>query len=156
MRAGKLLLSALEEEEMSEGDECVKEPRESLDAQGVFRHLCRMVAVASRDLMRGAWFCLLGWSGLLWYPADGGRRSITVRAGRITEACWRESGIPVPDDPVPLRRRQRDFDRETFDRLRVLDSQLRRIVLQGSMDHLVLPGGHTLDTRRLLDLYRVL
>ncbi|MBN2609421.1 MAG: GIY-YIG nuclease family protein [Candidatus Fermentibacteraceae bacterium] len=144
-----------ESEDVSEGDaEGIGEPGKGMDGQGVADHLSWVLASGARDLRRGAWFCLLGWSVILWRPAaGGGERVVSLEAGGMKEARWRH-GEPVPAAARLTRtERQGLISGGVYDMLRVLDSEVRRVTADGSLEAVHVPGGGCLDLERMNSLY---
>ncbi len=153
-----LWLSGQEEESEAVPDreaEEVGEPGESMDAQGVSDHLAWVLASGARDLRRGAWFCLLGWSMLVWSPAaGGGERVVTLKAGGISEARWLDGELVPAAAGLTRTERQGLISGEVYEILRVLDSEVRRVTADGSLKAVYIPGEGCLDLERMRSLYR--
>ena len=85
-------------------------------------------------IRRARWFCLLSESSLAWDrgdTADGQRRLLVFRSGDIVYREDLAQGRKSPPPPGYLRSflvRQRNFDLITYDRMRVLTTELRRLV----------------------------
>jgi len=115
-------------------------PKEEIDAEGVMKHLAWIAASGTRDLLRGAWFRLLGWSTLSWEPRGGcGTRVLRMSRGEVAAARWVSKegdigGVRTPERPLAGL-----LDPRVYGRLRVLDSELRRITCEGTLRSL-LPG----------------
>lgn len=115
-----------EEEEVSEEwewtPEAVANAIESIIRRGA--HLVR----------RARWFCLLSESSLAWDTgerAGGGRRLLVLRSGGIVHRENLSKGVETPPPPGclrPLSVRRRNFDVMVYDRMRVLTTELRRLV----------------------------
>lgn len=104
------------------------------DPARVTRHLERAAAQAYRLLRRSRWLCLLQDSAVVYCePGSERARVLWVTAGAVLEA--RDlAGAPVESGPPrtrPLMARQASFDRAQYDRLRVLTSELKRVVRDG-------------------------
>ena len=129
----------------------------TIDAEGVRNHLEWMLAAGVRDLRRGAWFCQLGWSSLLWKPAfSDSNRCAVFKAGKMVSSAWiKEEESPSPK-PVSRIERQLQLDAGLYDLLRVLDSEVRRITADGSLKRVQTPQGNILDRRKLKGLYRLI
>lgn len=88
-------------------------------------------------IRRARWFCLLSESDLAFREnrASGGEcRHLIIERGTITHRENVPPGFELPfppgyDTPFPVR--QRSFDLPAYDRMRVLTTELRRILLRG-------------------------
>ena len=95
--------------------------------EGILRHGARLIR-------RARWFCLLSESSLAWNTGDtagGERRLLVFRGGTVAhrEDLLEERETPPPPGylrPFPVRRT--NFDIGTYDRMRVLTTELRRLV----------------------------
>jgi DNA polymerase-3 subunit epsilon len=85
-------------------------------------------------IRRARWFCLLSESSLAWERGDtsgGQRRLLVFRSGDIVHRKDLVQGQKIPPPPGclrPFRIRQRNFDLKTYDRMRILTTELRRLV----------------------------
>jgi DNA polymerase-3 subunit epsilon len=114
------------------GDEAPPSPRRSVwDAERVTRGLEETVVRAAHAVRRGRWLVRLSESSLAWAePGEERRRVIVIRAGTVIARAYLEPGAPVPVPPGharPLAERRAAFDLATFDRLRVLTTELRTL-----------------------------
>lgn len=104
------------------------------DPARVTRHLERAAAQAYRLLRRARWLCLLQDSAVVyWEPGSERARVLWVTAGALLEA-QDLAQAPVESGPPrtrPLSARQASFDRAQYDRLRVLTSELKRVLRDG-------------------------
>lgn len=144
-----------EDDEVESGAGALREPRrETVDAEGVRRHLERVLAFGARDLLRGAWFLLLGWSVLVWRPrVAAAERCAIVQCGRIRRAAWLEVDVPAPFPDAPSRLdRMRRMDGSSYRRIRVLDGEVRRLTACGGLVGLRVPGGRELGVEGMLSL----
>lgn len=98
------------------------------DAERVLEGLCRVVRQGTSTLRRARWLTRLTESSVA-FEQDGRRRLLTIRGGRVEGADL----PPGQEAPVPprwrrgRRARQADIDLPTYDRLRVLTTELRRL-----------------------------
>jgi DNA polymerase-3 subunit epsilon len=102
--------------------------------EAVVRSLEHVIWRGSFLVRRARWFCLLSESSLTWdtgETAGGQRRLLVFRSGAITHSEDLPSGrapmIP-PGYQRPLNLRQNNFDIITYDRMRVLTTELRRLI----------------------------
>jgi DNA polymerase-3 subunit epsilon len=141
MTARKLILMAkaeaagVGESETEETDAAAAEAELRLwDPERVVRHLERGVLHGYQLLQRARWLCLLYDSTLIFRePADERSRLLLIGAGQLVEARDLEPGEPIPSTLgiTPLRLRQVTFDRSQYDRLRIVTSELKRVLRDG-------------------------
>jgi DNA polymerase III epsilon subunit-like protein len=106
------------------------------DSERVVRHLERAVAHAHQLLQRAKWLCLLYDSVVVFREPPSQRpRFLWVRGGRIIDArdISSDDAVPGPAAYRPLRERQAAFDRNQYDRLRTLTSELKRVLRDDGM-----------------------
>jgi predicted GIY-YIG superfamily endonuclease len=104
------------------------------DPERVVRHLERGVMHGYRLLQRARWLCLVYDSAVVFRePSDEWSRLLLMSGGQLVEAR-----DVMPDEPIPsmaatrpLRERQATFDRNQYDRLRIVTSELKRIMRDG-------------------------
>ncbi|HMI88090.1 MAG TPA: GIY-YIG nuclease family protein [Polyangiaceae bacterium] len=104
------------------------------DAERVVRHLERGVMHGYQLLQRARWLCLLYDSAVIFRePLAQHSRLLLIQGGQLVEAR-----DVAPDEPVPrmaaarpLCERQATFDRHQYDRLRIVTSELKRVVRDG-------------------------
>jgi len=104
------------------------------DSERVVRHLERGVLHGYQLLQRARWLCLLYDSAVVFRePSSEKERLLLVRGGQFIEARDLPSGDSVPRvaPTKPLRERQGTFDRNQYDRLRTLTSELKRVTRDG-------------------------
>ncbi len=106
-------------------------------------------------IRRARWFCLLSESSLAWtspLAGDGRKFLLVLRKGSVTNRTSLDikTRPPIPTGSYrrPLSRKQH-MDLITYDRLRVLTTELRRLVVDGREIELRLRPTATLDRRRL-------
>jgi hypothetical protein len=104
------------------------------DPDRVVRHLERGVLHGYQLLQRARWLCLLYDSAVVFRePSGEEERLLLVRGGQIIEARDLPSGDSIPRvaPAKPLCDRQGTFDRNQYDRLRTLTSELKRVTRDG-------------------------
>jgi DNA polymerase-3 subunit epsilon len=95
-----------------------------------------LVSRCAQLIRRSRWFCMLSEASLDWREINGEhhRRNVLVlKSGRICRHGRSETdGLPPipPGNRLRWRERQRRFDLQTYDRLRVLTTELRRLVAE--------------------------
>jgi DNA polymerase III subunit epsilon len=99
------------------------------DAEDVHERLAEVVLVLAHAVRRARWMCALVESSVAF--VDGGRaRRLVLERGAIVEHDVHEPGTELPVPPGWKRgadERRAAFDVATFDRLRVLTTELRRV-----------------------------
>jgi DNA polymerase-3 subunit epsilon len=94
--------------------------------------LCRCAHL----IRRARWFVMLSESTLAWSVADGaGNRQnlVLLRAAQVSARCELRGDHPLPLPPgiaIAWRDRQRHLDLVAYDRLRVLTTEMRRILAE--------------------------
>jgi hypothetical protein len=118
--------------------------------------LCRCAHL----IRRARWFAMLSESTLAWSVADGaGRRQhlLILRAAQMSAQCELRSDDPLPPPPgaaIAWRDRQRHLDLAAYDRLRVLTTEMRRILAEERVLRLRLGRNAMLGESRLRRLLR--
>ncbi|MCH9685831.1 MAG: hypothetical protein K0V04_30640 [Deltaproteobacteria bacterium] len=121
------------------------------DPSRVVEALERMVGQGALELRRAAWLPRLANAAVAWERPDGRWRSLVVEGGRVVHREDRTdtSALPVVRAAAPTI-----FDVPTFDRLRVLTTELRRIVAGGRVVRLQLGRRPLLSGARLVRTLR--
>jgi hypothetical protein len=118
--------------------------------------LCRCAHL----IRRARWFAMLSESTLAWSAADGtGSRQnlVILRAAQMSARCELSGDDPLPRPPgvaIALRDRQRHLDLAAYDRLRVLTTEMRRILAEERTLRLRLGRNVVLGQVRLRRLLR--
>jgi len=138
---GAARLRGTEEEESEDSPE-------GWDAPRVARHLERTLRGAGQLLRRARIMTILSESDVVFREVGSPPRLLRLRGGSILHA-GAVAGAPPCDDParVPWRARQRTFDAAGYDRLRVLVTELVRVLAEGGEVE-VRTSGQTLVGRR--------
>jgi len=105
------------------------------DPARVCEVLERVVGQGAHELRRARWLCRLAECAVAWDRRDGaGRRVLVLERGAVVERldAGAEATPPVPPGWArsPAERRAA-FDMASFDRLRILTTELRRVVAEG-------------------------
>lgn len=125
------------------------------DAERVAAALDGVVCRGAHLLRRAHLLCQLTEATVLFRPKNhgaGSRRLLVFEAGRLISAADGSPGQaldPPPGHRRPWRARQALFDGATYDRLRVLTTELKRLVSEGAEVRLSLGPGAELDRDRL-------
>ena len=160
----KLALAELEDDmvmsekvEAEEAEE-VTEARE-WTPEAVQRSIEHMISHAAHMLRRARWFCLLSESCLVWETRadDQGRRLVTIRKGHLKQGRFLQDSqkLPIPDRHyIPQKQRRRDLDLETYDHLRVLTTEIRRLISENRHPSLCLGPGRVLGVNQLIQILK--
>jgi DNA polymerase-3 subunit epsilon len=106
---------------------------------------------AARAVRRARWLCRVAEASVGWTEPRG-RRLLVIDKGEIVRRDWISETEPLPSPPGHPRtmaERRAGFDLATFDRLRVLVTELRRLVGEASVVELRLGQRSALDRSRL-------
>jgi DNA polymerase-3 subunit epsilon len=112
------------------GEERVWTPEAVANSLGYF------ILHGAHLIRRARWLCLLSESSLAWEPAGKPgplHNRIVLKGGVVTGLTARGPAEEIPIPPRagrPLHRRQKQLDLATYDRLRVLTTELRRLMAE--------------------------
>lgn len=154
LRVSRALLSLVPEEATAEPEQSGPKV---WDGARVCRHLERALAQAYRVLRRAAWLCLLANSSVS-YREPGGE---VTRFLLLERAAVTESGDLVPGGELPSpahhprRLTQRSFDAAGYDALRILSTELKRILRDGGQVAVRLSRSRRLKDATLAAVLRV-
>ena len=120
----------------------------------------KMVRHSAHLIRRARWFCLLSESSLAWSSAD--RRDnfkllLVFENGSVVEQNKLRTGKKPPNPPGcgrSFRTRQMSINLITYDRLRVLTTELRRLVSEGRNIELRLSPKVTLTRQEVMRALR--
>jgi hypothetical protein len=102
---------------------------------------------------RAIWLTRLFDSSVVWRePGDSGARLIVIEAGEIASSAAMDANAPPPIPPGyrrPVTARREAFTLASFDRLRVLTTELKRLSAAGAPVAVRLGVGPALDASRL-------
>jgi DNA polymerase-3 subunit epsilon len=104
------------------------------DAADVHERLDEVLLVAAHALRRARWLCGLLDASVAFVDGNAARL-LVLEAGRLTEQRDFDPADPLPVPPGTTRTataRRRAFDVATYDRLRVLTTELRRVADTGA------------------------
>lgn len=158
-RLGRALWKALGHDRAEEEN---AEPRErsrpEWDAARVARALEATVARATHAVRRARWLLRIAECSLCWSePGATASRLLRIERGRIVDRGWAAADAPLPTPRGHARgrrERQRAFDVATFDRLRVLLTELRGLAPRAARLELRLGPHVQLSRQRLQDVLR--
>jgi DNA polymerase-3 subunit epsilon len=129
-------------------------------AEAVARFIEKMVLHNAHLIRRTRWFCLLSESSLAWASADRPgeyKKRIIFENGSVLK---RDDVKATETNPVPpgfyksFRVRQSNIDLITYDRLRVVTTELRRLISEGRKIELRLSPRVTLDGQKVMKALR--
>lgn len=101
--------------------------------EAISRNLEYVIWRGAYLIRRARWFCLLSESSLAWNTSEtagGQRRLLIFRSGAVThdeDLLLGQEPPPPPGFQRPFHIRQKNFDLMTYDRMRVLTTELRRL-----------------------------
>jgi DNA polymerase-3 subunit epsilon len=154
----------VEEEENDHTDNDERE-KESADepiwtADAVARFIENTILHSAHLIRRARWFCLLSESSLAWASPDrpdAYKNQLILKAGSVLN---QDDVKLAKDNPVPpgfdksFRLRQKNIDLITYDRLRVVTTELRRLISEGRKLKLRLGPRVTLDRQSVMKVLR--
>lgn len=152
-----------ESEEEMEGsleDDDREKMEEGWTPERVFKALKRSIRLCSFQMRRARWYCRLSESSLIW-PGSGiseGHKHILVIESGATNFI--HSDLLSPEIKTPsghkknLLERQRNFDVATYDRMRILTTEMRRIIQEGRKLELCIHPGISLKTAQLKEMLK--
>ena len=119
-----------------------------------------MIRHSAHLIRRARWFCLLSESSLAWTSADHPEKLkilVVIANGSIVNRNRLKIAEEIPAPPghaKSFRYRQLNIDLITYDRLRVLTTELRRLVSEGRDIELRLRPGVTLNRGGITNILR--
>ena len=127
------------EEDMEENETDAAQPEDAPEGrvwtpEVVAESLGHLVLHSAHLIRRARWLCLLSESSLAWGPAGQPghlHNRIVLEGGEVTRPA---AGGAVDEIPIPphfdrsFHRRQKHLDLMTYDRLRVLTTEVRRLI----------------------------
>ncbi len=126
------------EDRSFDAEEAIPSPEEArFTPAGIAAALEGLLLRSAHRMRRARWFCLLSESTVAWAPAadpDRLKHAIVLERGTIVA---RDDFHSVRNPPVPpgfrrpLPARKQNLDLQTYDRMRVLTTELRRLLCQG-------------------------
>ena len=121
----------LDEQQAESGDEHVWTP------EAVAGTIERMIRHSAHLIRRARWFCLLSESSLSWTPAaESGKnqRLVVFENGAVIKQGEVKATVKAmipPGYAKSFRARQKSIDLITYDRMRVVTTEIRRILTEG-------------------------
>ena len=127
--------------------------------ESVVHAIEKMVLHSAHLIRRARWFCLLSESSLTWSPADhrDNVRTLVFENGSVLKRknLWTGGEVPMPPGCTKsFRERQKNIDLTTYDRLRVVTTELRRLVSEGRNIELRLNPKFKLNRRDVISALR--
>jgi len=134
----RLELDATEESDTDETEALqAEDDRQVWTPEDVAHLIESVIRRAAHLIRRSRWFCMLSEASLAWTSADAGDHDkilLSVKKGAVVQRgkLGVDQKTPVPSDYAsPIDRRKQSIDLMTYDRLRVLTTELRRLVAEG-------------------------
>lgn len=109
----------------------------TISAETVSRRIESTLINGFALIRRSRWLCFLSEATLVWQPkgeTEKRRRFLVIHGGAVAARGFLadEAAIPVaPGCQRTVRQRQHNFDVDTYDRLRVLTTEIRRLLAEG-------------------------
>jgi DNA polymerase-3 subunit epsilon len=128
---------AIQEAEEAQEDGEQEETEEGWTPERVFKALKRKIRMSSFQIRRSRWFCRLCESILTWEITDHSDKAKHKLIFESGAASFRESTIQrdrtnfPPGHKKTLLERQANFDIATYDRMRIVTTEMRRIIQEG-------------------------
>ena len=128
--------------------------------QAVADSIERMVMQSAYLIRRARWFCLLSESTLAWTAADRSpahKIMIVFEKGQVTkrrELIAAGETVAPPGYARSFHERQKNIELKTYDRLRVVTTEVRRIISEGRDIELRLGPKSTLKRQQLIKVLR--
>jgi len=128
--------------------------------EAVARSIEKMVLHSAHLIRRARWFCLLSESSLAWSSADhrdNFERLVVFENGSVFKRNNVKTGEETPIPPgcaKSFRVRQKNINLITYDRLRVVTTELRRLLSEGRVVELRLGPKVTLNRRKVVKALR--
>ena len=130
-----------ETDDMDENESDDAQPEDTregrvLTPEAVVKYIDHQVLHSAHLIRRARWLCLLSESSLAWEPAGKPghlHNRIVLEGGSVTT---RAAKGPAEEIPIPphsgrsFHRRQKNLNLITYDRLRVLTTELRRLMAE--------------------------
>ncbi len=149
-----------EDMENSPEDQDREKREEGWTPERVFRALKRTIRLGSFQIRRARWYCRMSESALIW-PGSGtsedNQHILVIESGA---SSFFDSNILSPGIELPpghrknLLERQRNFDIATYDRMRIITSEMRRIIQGGRDLELRFHPGISLKTAQLIEMLK--
>lgn len=146
---------AIEEAMEAQKDEEHDEIEEGWTPERVFNALKRIIRMGSFQIRRSRWFCRLSESSLSWSKTNSAEedKHVLIFKKGMTNFKSRNPLSDVPDIPLghkkPLIQRQASFDIATYDRMRIVTTEMRRIIQEDREIELCFHPGNVLNKEQL-------
>jgi DNA polymerase-3 subunit epsilon len=144
-----------EEEEAGQTSEELEKSEEGWTPERVFRTLKRKIRLHSFQMRRARWFCRLSESCLAWSGANGAESKKNTLLIINGKAHSLDNDTPSDNPSIPpghrqtLFERQANFDIATYDRMRVVTTEMRRLIQEGRDIALSFHPGQNLTKKQL-------
>jgi DNA polymerase-3 subunit epsilon len=136
--------------EGSQEDEEQEKMEEGWTPERVFKALKRKIRMGSFQMRRSRWFCRLSESTLSWSNAAHSGKEKHILIFESGTASFRDRNLQPdradfpPGHKKTLRERQANFDIATYDRIRIVTTEMRRIIQEGREIELCFHPGNNL------------
>ena len=157
-------IQRLAEKEMAEEENSEEEEKERVEfvwtPEAVAHTLERNILWGTYELRRSRWFTILSESSLAWKEkghSEDDRRFVILEKGEITHrGCLdKNADVPIPHGHrKKVSNRRGCFDVKTWDRMRVLNTEIRRLAGLGNWINLRLSPSVVLEKTQLEKLFK--
>jgi len=143
-------------EDSAEADDQQSETTEKITPEAVCRRMASLLRHCHQQLRRARWLVLLSESVVAWQVPNGRNlRVLVIEKGKVSDHHQVESFADMPRPPGAgrtWRERQNLMDLQSYDRLRVLTTEVRRLLTEGRLVYIAVGQKTVLEPEKLRQL----
>ena len=149
------LEKAIEDAEEAQEDGEQEKMEEGWTSERVFKALKRKIRISSFQMRRSKWFCRLSESSLFWSKANDaqeGKYILVLKNGSTKFLSHNPTSDVLdilPGHKKTIVEKQANFDISTYDRMRIVTTEMRRIIQEGRDIELCFHPGNVLNKKQL-------